>query len=254
MATFIQTDVSFPVEAGPVLQADAAIDDGTLFLFDFLDPGTWPSQAAAAVGAEFVDLSEISENAALATNSVGWSNGLAFTAGDTARILLPTSSDLASDVEKFGITVWVGFSDLSGTTDSVLTMGKSGSGYDNTQYIIYTNLSDLRWGVCGELVADTPYPTIAPGTVYQIGITIEKNGANYDAALWLNGVMVDTHTVAGPMVDALTQTNARIGNGDIFAGPPEMIVYRTHANDLSGYSPAQFIAADYAARMGEFVA
>ncbi|MDF1801733.1 LamG-like jellyroll fold domain-containing protein [Thalassovita sp.] len=253
MATFIETDATFPTDAGPILQADPAIDGGTLFCCDLLDAASWPTQAAPVDGDAIIDLAGIDNSAiTVSGGDITWNDGFVFPVGSASRIVLPTSSDLASDVDKFAIAVWVEFTDLSGATESVLTMGKSGSGYDNTQYIVYTNGTDLRWGVVGEADLDTPHYTLSTGQVYALMITLEKNGADYDATLWVNGAAVDTHTVTGAMVDALTETAARIGQGDIFGTTPGMIVKRWNASDLTGWNAAEFVAADYAARQAEF--
>jgi len=248
MAVFAVTDTIFTDASLPIVARDPAIDAYTKFCFDVLDPYTWPSQAGAAIGASLIDLAE-NDNATVSTAALTWNNGLVF--GPSSSILLPVSSNLASDVLSFGISVWVKFANLSGTFDSILTHGKSGSGFDNTQYIIYSSGTSLLWAISGQSFT-SPF-VLSIGRAYQIGITIVKSGLDYIGTLWVDGVAVDSKTVSGPMVSALTKTAARIGFGDIFGASSENLkLLRCNANALTSYSAVQFIADDYAVGQSRF--
>ncbi len=250
MGTFTLTDIDFPSDAGPVLHRDPAIGDGTLWCYDVRDTHTWPSQDAAAIGAALIDLAETA-NATVSTDGLGWSaGGLQFTLNDSSRIVLPATSRLASGVTGFGVTVWATFTDISATTDSVLSMGKSGSGYTNTQYLIITNTGDLRWTADAGASLRTAVTGLTTGVMHQIGYTVTLAAGTLTHTLWLDGVAVDTFTTAAPMADPLTEAAARIGHGDIFGGSPAMIFYRSMGDSLSHRTAAEFIAADYAAGTG----
>lgn len=251
MAVFTVTDTAFTDDTLPIVARDPAIDSGTLFCIDLLDTYSWPSQAAGVVSDTVADLND-GAAATLLGSGVSWSNGFEFGIASTAYLQLPASSDLASDVNAFAITTWVMFDDLSGTTDSILTHGESGSGYDNTQYMVFSNLTQLRWAFNGG-TARTSSVTLETGVVYQIGVSVAKSGSSYTGTLWVNGVAVDSVTIVGAMVDALDETGARVGFGDIFGAPSSgMVFYRANANDLSRSDAASFIAADYAVGLGRF--
>ncbi|MDF1803006.1 hypothetical protein [Thalassovita sp.] len=252
---------NFPEEYSIPYRLDEAIDDDTLFLFDALDPNSWPSQGPGGVGGQLADLNESAVTSDIAgdfglapgTQVLEWDAGLVFTTGDDARIFLPSASVLATDVEKYAASVWVKFADLSGANESVLTAGdSSGGGFTTVQYMIYSNLSDLRWAVCGASVQANPHPVLVEDQVYQLGVSIEKNGANYNCGLWMDGVQIGAHTQAGPMVSAGNEAAARVGFSDIFAAPPGMAVYRWHGCNLSKRSAAEFFADDLAVRQGQF--
>jgi len=250
-AIFLDSDVSFSDTTIPLDYRDAGMDSATLFCLDLLDTLSWPSQAAPTAGAAIADLMGIA-NGAVSAVVPTWSNGFSYALGSLGYINLPPSSALSTSVVKFATAVWVKFTDLSGTNKSVLTMGKAGSGYTNTQYLVFTNGTQLKWNADGGAATRTVPITLATGTIYQIGYSVTLSGSTYTHTLWVNNAALDSFTTTSPMADPLTMTAARLGAGDLFGGCAGLVAYRANANALTNWTAAQFMAADYQARSGQF--
>lgn len=249
MTTLIKTTTALTAVGLTTLQADPVLNAGNLFVYDALDVSSWPEQDGAEAADTIIDLAG-NANATVGSAALGWDDGWVWTGSNTnQRITLPASADLESDVEAFAIAAWITLDDVTGSTKTLISNAKSGSGYTNTQYIVFYTGSVLKlYGMGQQIGSDV---AITNGT-HHIGISIEKSGSGYLYQLWLDGVSVTSETVTGSMADALT-ASPMVGFSDIFgSSSPDMTLHRLSADDLSIWSAETFILEDFTARAERF--
>lgn len=235
------TDVTLPR-----LFRDPGASDGSLFLYDALDPYSWPSQAAPSGAAQLIDLLDLA-NASIAAPAMGWAGGFVFSNDDQDLITLPTSSRFPADAEGFAISFWLKLSSVAAGIAPLLGMVDNSNA--TTQYGLYRDGANIVPVIDGLSLG---LEGVSAGQVYQMAFTGELVGAEYAVKFWLNGVLEKSALTAAPLF-VPTATNCRIGtmswisvNGDAFT------LYRVHADDLSTRTAEEFVTADYNAGFGRF--
>lgn len=248
MSIYIRTDATFTLPGLPKLQDDPALASDTLFMFDLLDPLSWPSQAAPSSGAKVLNMAK--KGNATTEGAIGWDGGFLFQrALDSELMNLPANSKIAAG-QSFGFAIWYEPRAVTGDQRGIAGLGKGGAGYANTQYSMSRTTNTLRMHAAGTQIL--PNPEVALGTVYQLGITAEFEGGAYTLRSWMNGAQLGQASAAA-MADPLDRAVALVGGlPGMLPYSDDMVIYRIHGSNLIGRSRAEFIATDYAARAGQF--
>lgn len=253
-------DATFTNPTLPTFKRDSMLNDGTRFLFDFGDRFSWPKQTGSAINDSLVNLKEtmppatiksaLTFNASGGLNTVGPPGGAwPITAGTTHGPYLRSNAPtfvmaiwlkISSPVVNGGIMGLATYSPNVGEMLAVIDLGETGA--------------SPRAGASSTVAgAFATHGAINTGTVYQLGLSWEKNGADSIIKSWRDGAMVMASNITGNTLPNIDAAQFYIGcNGYGYGFPGS--VYRAFLEDctVSGRTPAEAIAADYAANAGRF--
>lgn len=201
----------------PKLYADAVIDSGSVYAYDSLSTDSWPSQAAAVEGSNWLNLVD-GGDLAVFNKAQAYAAGLGFsmTIASSEYITLPVLAKLTGYNGCFAVGVWLKASAQTQVNTAVF-------GWYNRGTPAANGIAEAAggWGmrhasgnshylICGDkTVSLSSYADIR-----QVAIARVKDASgNYFAAFYRNGVRIGLQAMSATMVQpASPPANAVLGD------------------------------------------
>jgi hypothetical protein len=243
-------DVSFTNTSLPILRNDVIANNGTLDIFDALEPAiSWPKQGDPTEGVDTWK-SLVGTNTASFAGTTGWSNG--FTIDATADTITMPSTFKRPANGKGVVIFWVKIGTqafTSGTNNRIAGVG----GLGGMQWWCYMNYqsSDANHSInmySGNNAAQILTKTVSnlpASRVAQLAVSMEPVGGVYVYKSFFNGVKDTTFTSA---LASLPQPSGQMFFGGAGA-PVNQTVLRTLVDDLTVTTPEALVALDYSANV-----
>ena len=246
---------------GQILGRDPAVNDGTLFAFDFADTYCWPDQASAPDGSEFINLIDSGGSAFVNTSgpAIGFfDDGFRYNVGATDQVIdLPDETKFAASTG-FVVSVVITIETQTQAAKSRICGYFDGS--DNTgAWGLYTANGRFYFVINGQVMPSS-YTIATFGTgPHTFTLSWADEGDGYKCKLYVDGALdqeadADNATLSTP-TDTTTPT---LGESSDDETAPYWIgkICRCIGHDLASteLTVADIAAAEWAVTDGRFVA
>lgn len=202
----------------PIIGADGSITDATKFLFDFMNPRTWPTQDTnVANGSQFINLVESGNPGVVsllgASTMIYSGKGIsAQSVSNTvyARVTLPDESKLPANAPGLLFTVWIRHK------TSVLTSGVAAvAGYSyqtgaGNQYSLSYDFAAKTYNLRANGINHTINASAwTDGQLVQLAV--DWNSVDGVSYVWVNGALHDMLTGSGTIGNLKQPTDVNAG-------------------------------------------
>jgi hypothetical protein len=253
------TDVTFTDSTLPKLYRDSVINPSTLFLYDAINPVSYPKQAQPANGTPsadlWVDLVDLSADGLIYPDSgnMTWANGFVSAIGPGDKIVLHNGANPATPTKFLGV-VWfkMGAAQTDGDVSQIVA-NFAGMAFLQHATAATTNVVDNRLYVAGNFMGNSQITAISDtsglaGNIFQIGISYDNS--TLTGKVFVNGAL--SNTFPGYQIIQAPSGGFnlmyRSGVQTDFKGT----FYRCLYDTLGTKTPEEIIAADWAANNGRF--
>jgi hypothetical protein len=261
MALILKSDQATTDSTLPYLEADAIINTGTKFVFDFADPSCWAAQRAPLNNETFVNLvrgGNVATAVVPATQSIGFVNGGLVSSAASAgeRVLLPVEAKLATTTQSFLFAVWIkhNATQLAGALHAVAGWANNQLGADNVYSMAYNaTIGRYEFFLNG---AGSVYVPTGDGQIIQMVMGLIKVGSLYYRRLYINGARQGADVlIAYTALNQTTNSSPQLGFVGGHVNDWNGTIYRSWLEDtgLSGANPDTQVALDYAENSARFV-
>lgn len=248
-------DTEFTVSGLPVLRRDPIENAGSLSILDVASDFSWPKQAAAIVGDQW--LSKVGTNFATFNGPIPFSQGFQLASPSDDIISLPPQFLLDAHEAERLIIAWFRHGDQVTGSSGGLGIMSAGAATASQQYGIYCNLvttpsnGPLMVSADGGGVVHVISASPPDNSLWQVGIHIKLIGGVYVYAVYVNGALAGTYTRTATVLPVATvaRVGAYPGASPTWTGK----FYRAVSDNMTGGSSvAALVAADYAAYKNTF--